>query len=79
VEHLSKNTVFPNPAKGNITISSNFSEPAWILIRNITGAIVFQDENFKGQQLNIELSPGLYFIELKSEKERLVKKVVVGR
>jgi hypothetical protein len=72
-------SVFPNPAKGNITISSSFNEPAGLLIRNTTGAIVFQDENFKAQQLNIKLSPGLYFIELQTENERLVKKVVVNK
>jgi hypothetical protein len=70
--------VYPNPNKGSLSISGNFKDPATLKISNISGAIVYLENNFKPKTLNLNLPPGIYLLELQVEKEVLVKKVVVN-
>nr|MBA3900588.1 T9SS type A sorting domain-containing protein [Bacteroidota bacterium] len=69
--------IYPNPNNGNISITGEIKEPATLMIKSLTGTIAYQEENFKPKSLNLNLTPGIYFVELRSDKERLVKKVVV--
>jgi hypothetical protein len=79
--------IYPNPSNGNFQVLFQSEDKASIEIkaRNLTGAVIFQlkEQNTTGVfQKQIELTgatPGIYFIEVLTEKERLVKKVVVGR
>jgi hypothetical protein len=73
--------IFPNPTTCSFTIETDLLEIKAIIIRNITGSILFIDENsYSGMQYtNLNLSPGIYFIELQTENERMVKKLVISR
>jgi hypothetical protein len=79
--------IFPNPSNGNFQVLLQSEDKAniEIKVRNLTGAVIFQfkEQNSTGIfQKQIELTgatPGIYFIEVLTEKERLVKKVVVNK
>jgi hypothetical protein len=82
--------LFPNPSNGTFIIQHNYSGVKSISVRNLSGTVVYNSSKFKVQGLklddhaqresiNLDLSPGIYFVELQTENERLVKKVVVGR
>jgi hypothetical protein len=86
-ENLQHNslTVYPNPTKDQlyIALSSKNTESVSLKLINLTGSVVYQfsqiqSSDFFQKQIDIsKLVPGVYFIELQTEKERLVKKVVV--
>jgi hypothetical protein len=79
--------VYPNPASDQlfITLSSKNTESVSVKLINLTGSVVYQfsqknSTDFFQKQIDIsKLVPGVYFIELQTEKERLVKKVVVSK
>jgi hypothetical protein len=73
--------VFPNPTHSSIFIETDIQGNKKIIIRNTTGTEVFgtATDNFKFEILNLELPAGIYFVELQTESERLVKKVVISR
>jgi hypothetical protein len=78
--------VYPNPTEGNCVVAFNTKQPlkdVVISVTNITGQQI-QSSNYHdvaGQfQENINLSnqaKGVYFIEIKADGERTVKKIVV--
>jgi hypothetical protein len=79
--------VYPNPAKNNINIllHSETSESLNVLIRNLTGAVIYQciEQSTSGtfqKEINLQNhSPGIYFVELQTGQERIVRKIVLSR
>jgi hypothetical protein len=73
--------VFPNPASGELNVKTeNMEGLNEISIYDLQGRVVLTQKanrNTAIQKLNItSLVKGLYFIELKSDKDRTTKKLI---
>ncbi|NOX45872.1 MAG: T9SS type A sorting domain-containing protein [Chlorobi bacterium] len=69
-------SVFPNPAKSNLSIKNIERETAYKII-NINGIVMMQGKIPESNEINIkELSKGIYFIELGNENTLTVKKII---
>lgn len=83
--------VHPNPNKGHFKLQTNLQNIIKVRVISQAGAVVYEkslrfnahifklEGNDISQNIDLQLSSGIYFIEVQTEKERLVKKVVVGR
>jgi hypothetical protein len=83
--------IYPNPNNGNFTLKHHHPQVKRIVIRNMAGATVFESSMFKAQSIKLEDEPhpetklsldlpsGLYFVEVETDNERLVRKIVIGR
>lgn len=71
-------SIYPNPAKDNITVSNSNNQSAVLYIYNIIGKLVRTEFiNIDNQKINIaNLSNGIYMIEIKGsnilEKQKLI-------
>ena len=73
----SKIVLITNPAiGGNINFNQNISLKA-VYITDITGRLVFRHGFFNGNNLKVNLMPGIYFLQLYSESEIETKKIIV--
>ena len=72
-----KATVFPNPFSEQFTIKSDAQQLS-ATIRDLQGKIVFRDtELVTTQPVELSmLSPGIYFLELKSHNSITIKKLI---
>lgn len=72
-------SVFPNPAENKIIISGNEGNLEEVKIINILGKIIYKGKtSFPELELDIsDWSGGLYLVEVRSMKERVVKKIIV--
>jgi hypothetical protein len=77
--------LFPNPINGTFTLQYNSANSGVINYRisTITGAVVYEAKEIKepgifNKQINLDNNPpGIYFVELTAEGERLVKKLIL--
>ena len=76
--------VFPNPTEGGFQLIrlDNTDAPARISITNAIGDVVFETQMREGQQeiaidLNKKLSSGLYLVNLESNGQRTVERLLV--
>ena len=76
--------IYPNPNKGvvNVNVQLEMISDCSIKIRNITGNLVYElkkdhcKEFIQEVDLNGQ-SPGVYYLEMQTQNERLVKKLVI--
>jgi hypothetical protein len=78
-------SVFPNPTKGSFNLSYTGSKGTlYLKLRNLTGAVVYEsiEETTTGnfiKQINLNsIAPGIYFIEVRTDKTMDVKKIVLN-
>lgn len=71
----------PNPAKDQITITSDSMRIASIIISDIKGSVLISEENINNKMKTIslsELSTGLYMTQIRAENgNTLVKKLII--
>ena len=66
-------TIAPNPNNGSFTIDSPFLYDTPLTLFNTQGKAVYQTQLKKGKnELNLNLSPGVYVLESGSHRERIV-------
>lgn len=77
--------VFPNPVQQILTISFNeeINDPARILLMNQFGEIILQREVHRISHASIRLdvskfASGIYFLEFSTEKQQIIKKIVIS-
>jgi ABC-type Zn uptake system ZnuABC Zn-binding protein ZnuA len=75
-------SVFPNPTKGNISISINKAmSDASLVIYNSLGAKTYSDKisgsGNRTLELKIDEPPGIYFLEIKDETNRFIQKIIM--
>lgn len=78
-------TVFPNPSKGEMTVTLNTPEAtsANIKVLDVNGRVVFsqQRSGFDGsfrQDLDFgEMTPGIYFLQVVTDSGQFVRKLIV--
>ncbi|MDF2436576.1 MAG: hypothetical protein K0Q95_952 [Bacteroidota bacterium] len=71
---------YPNPCSGFLTIKTLNNDEKEICIYDLLGHCLMSKTNASGSDMTIDLSDqpkGVYFIELKTKKEKVVKKVVL--
>ncbi len=72
-------SIYPNPVREVLNIQLLSNESFNILLRDITGRLV-RDMKGSGQKAYINVSDfnkGLYFIEIRTENDTLVKKIII--
>jgi hypothetical protein len=77
--NLSGISIFPNPAKDEITIQSNLCEEVHIEIIDQLGNILVKGEFIgKNQKIDVStLAPGVYLINLRSEQMTKTRKLII--
>ncbi|MDP1745730.1 MAG: T9SS type A sorting domain-containing protein [Bacteroidota bacterium] len=73
-EYANKVNVFPNPAKGNLTITTEIKEAENVKILDVAGKLVglFKIQNFNAS-INVSLfTQGIYFYEILDTKEKVL-------
>ncbi|PLX12671.1 MAG: hypothetical protein C0597_12775 [Marinilabiliales bacterium] len=84
---ISEISVFPNPVESelNINFKSDYNQHVSIKLINISGSIIKilytgttdQDLNRLSFTLDNDLTPGIYFIEVKDKNKRYFKKILI--
>lgn len=70
-------TLFPNPTKSEVYISG-LTEPALIKLMDATGKLIAEMESSKISKLNtMDLSKGIYLINISNEQMNQTKKLVI--
>jgi hypothetical protein len=70
-------SVYPNPANDNLTIATNSATNQKLEIYNITGQAIYTSDMLAYKSIDISGFPsGIYILQLKTDKEILVKKFV---
>jgi len=70
-------SIYPNPAKDNLTIETNFNEEHRLEIINLLGQTIYTTYIYKKGIINTSnYSSGLYFLKIYTDKEIVVKKFV---
>lgn len=73
-------SIFPNPTNGIFEIKTNLNQPTKIQIFNSIGELVYQTQSEKIIDLSsLNLNSGVYFVEINSEGQKVVKKLVYQR
>ena len=72
-------TIYPNPSEGEFEIKSNKSKIKSVEVFNLLGEEIYFKElkDITTTTVNINAPPGVYFIEVQTEKGMLRKKLVV--
>jgi hypothetical protein len=86
-DHKEKTTgfkvnIYPNPTDGNIKINGNFNgEQIQCNIYSILGTLVYQEQLVSSNEfeLNLDLTNGIYFIELQGKEKKTTHKLVVSK
>ena len=82
IEKLStKLKIYPNPATGNLTVSSVNFIIQNIALFDLTGNCLFQDCVIDNQNYTLNtsgFSPGVYLLKVETEKKKVVQKIVVN-
>lgn len=79
--HFENISVFPNPSTGMVNLDLQHLEKAVdIRIYALDGKMVYQKANLNPslQQLKLDIAPGIYSIELKSETKSTTFKIVIA-
>ncbi len=80
-ELLESINIYPNPVSTQISISG-IPEKSDIRITDISGRVIYQEQNLNNKQKNISTKGwgnGIYFIEMRNGNNRMYEKVVVSQ
>jgi hypothetical protein len=72
--------LFPNPASGNVRVTSSGKTFQQLTITDLTGRIVWQQTDLEAKELDINiqhLAPGLYYLHAQSGSESTVMPLVI--
>lgn len=76
-EKYSTSTIYPNPSEGEFTIELG-EEPSTVTVYNSIGQVVYQQNDLSGTRtMNLNLNPGMYFVNVRSEKANSTQKVII--
>ena len=73
-------TLYPNPSNGNFTLNfSEFVENMTITMNDMSGRVVYKQENMSGQKLELvtNVLPGVYIVKVTSGRGDVTLRVVV--
>jgi len=71
------NVSIQNPVEAKMIRFSKFIESADLLIYDLQGKVVMHEANFEGNYLSLDLSPGVYQVQLKSTQGQFSKRIMI--
>jgi hypothetical protein len=76
-EKYSASAIYPNPSEGEFTIELG-EEHSTVTVYNSIGQVVYQQHDLSGTRtMNLNLNPGMYFVNVRSEKANSTQKVII--
>jgi hypothetical protein len=82
IDELTQNNfnLYPNPNNGTFTIESGINEPFDVNVFDVLGKLIDSKTNLRNNvRFNLSNSPkGIYFVTINTDKNRIVKRVVVN-
>ena len=71
-------SIFPNPSQGIVNINLGDLKSPTVKVFSLTGQLIYQKENINASVYQFELNeaPGVYFVEVSSQNEKLQYKLV---
>jgi hypothetical protein len=70
-------SVFPNPSESMIRIEGNFGDDAMVSIFDLSGKLIYQNNNTENLEIDINSFPiGVYFLQIDNENKTLTKKFI---
>lgn len=72
-------SIYPNPTNGKIQISNTKNKIQVVGVYNMLGERVYSSSTSQSSLFEIDLSTqpnGVYFVEIKSENEKVFKKII---
>jgi hypothetical protein len=74
--------IYPNPSNGifNLSINQATSEQVKIKVLSITGSVIYENENFSNNNIELNLKenkPGLYLVQVIKNGESFSKKIIL--
>jgi hypothetical protein len=74
--------IYPNPSNGifNLSINQATSEQVKIKVLSITGSVIYENENFSNNNIELNLKenkPGLYLVLVIKNGESFSKKIIL--
>jgi hypothetical protein len=76
-EVIHNTTIYPNPNKGSFTIELG-DEASLVTVYNSIGQVVYQKSDVSGTTaMNLDLTAGLYFVNVKNEHINNTQKIIV--
>lgn len=73
--------IFPNPVHAGESIQMQWpaghQNPVDVTVFSVDGKVVFQQKKWSGNRLPVHFGPGTYFLQIQSEKFKMVKPLVV--
>lgn len=71
--------IFPNPSNGKVTIDVQTAGKGFLCVSDVQGRLCYENANLASgtAQINLNLTPGVYSIQLSNVRGSLVKKLVV--
>jgi hypothetical protein len=75
-EELNRIVIYPNPSSGFLNLR-NITTPTEIKIYDTLGSLAFKQSTAQDVRLDLNLSSGIYFLQLKTNQGSLTKKMVI--
>jgi len=70
--------IYPNPAKGWISISGLNNNPAKVELMNLKGQVVLSIDGFTNNQIQLDgIAEGIYFIRIQNNEINITRKLIV--
>ena len=79
--NLSGINVYPNPTAGNVVISNNNNFGLQVAVYDLSGKLVVVPSMCmprNNMELNLALSPGVYFVSIQSEQGNSMQKLIIS-
>ena len=76
-EKYCTSAIYPNPSEGEFTIELG-EEHSTVTVYNSIGQVVYQQNDLSGTHtMNLDLNPGMYFVNVRSEKANSTQKIII--
>ena len=73
-------SVYPNPSHGSFVVSCKDIQPeSSLMMYNASGMLVYEATSINNPliEINLELKPGMYFLQLNNNGKLLTRKVII--
>lgn len=77
VDQIDAVEFYPNPTKGIFNIKGISGEDTKVIIFDVTGKVIYENDNLLDNSINISTYPkGMYFVEIQMHQQSILKKLI---